>query len=80
MTIERRLARAEFTLTRHYPVPVERVWNAFASEQEKLSWWGAGMTAKQSLETSSPTAISFKRACSSSAASPGNTFETLART
>lgn len=42
MTTERRLARAEFTLTRHYPVPVERVWNAFATEQEKLSWWGAG--------------------------------------
>ena len=42
MTSERRLARAEFTLTRDYPAPVERVWNAFAVEQEKLAWWGAG--------------------------------------
>src|SRR6185436_3563469 len=29
MTTERRLARAGFTLTRDYPVPVERVWDAF---------------------------------------------------
>ncbi len=42
MTIERRLARAEFTLSRDYPVPVERVWDAFATEQQKLAWWGAG--------------------------------------
>ncbi|MFD6358053.1 SRPBCC domain-containing protein [Nocardia tengchongensis] len=42
MTTERRLARAEFTLTRSYPVPVERVWGAFAKEQQKLAWWGAG--------------------------------------
>jgi uncharacterized protein YndB with AHSA1/START domain len=42
MTIERRLARSGFTLTRDYPAPVERVWNAFAVEAEKLSWWGAG--------------------------------------
>ncbi|GAB16931.1 hypothetical protein GOEFS_017_00470 [Gordonia effusa NBRC 100432] len=42
MTSERRLARAEFTLIRDYPVPVERVWNAFADEQEKLAWWGGG--------------------------------------
>jgi uncharacterized protein YndB with AHSA1/START domain len=42
MTIERRLARAGFTLTRDYPVPVERVWAAFADEQQKLAWWGAG--------------------------------------
>jgi len=40
MTIERRLARAGFTLTRDYPVPVERVWGAFADEQQKLAWWG----------------------------------------
>jgi uncharacterized protein YndB with AHSA1/START domain len=44
MTIERRLARAGFTLTRDYPVPVERVWDAFAEEQQKLAWWGAGDT------------------------------------
>jgi uncharacterized protein YndB with AHSA1/START domain len=42
MTIQRRLARAEFLLTRDYPVPVERVWDAFAEEDQKLSWWGAG--------------------------------------
>jgi uncharacterized protein YndB with AHSA1/START domain len=40
MTIERRLARAGFTLTRDYPVPVERVWDAFAEEGQKLRWWG----------------------------------------
>jgi len=42
MTVERRLARAGFTLTREYPAEVERVWDAFADEQQKLSWWGAG--------------------------------------
>ena len=36
MTIERRLARSGFTLTRDYPVPVERVWAAFAEEDQKL--------------------------------------------
>ncbi|MFE4456564.1 SRPBCC domain-containing protein [Nocardia tengchongensis] len=46
MTTERRLARAEFTLTRSYPVPVERVWGAFAEEQQKLAWWGAGDAAE----------------------------------
>ena len=40
MSIERRLARAEFTLTRDYPAPVERVWDAFAVEEQKLAWWG----------------------------------------
>ena len=42
MTIERRIARSGFTLTRDYPAPPERVWNAFADESQKLSWWGAG--------------------------------------
>ena len=42
MRIERRLARAGFTLTRDCPVAVERVWNAFADEDQKLGWWGAG--------------------------------------
>jgi uncharacterized protein YndB with AHSA1/START domain len=42
MTVERRLARAGFTLTRDYPVAIERVWDAFAVEQQKLAWWGAG--------------------------------------
>jgi len=42
MTIERRLARSGFTLTRDYPVPVERIWTAFAQEDQKLQWFGAG--------------------------------------
>jgi uncharacterized protein YndB with AHSA1/START domain len=42
MTIERRLARAGFTLTRDYPAGIERVWEAFADEGQKLDWWGAG--------------------------------------
>jgi len=37
---ERRLARSGFTLTRHYPVPVERVWDAFADEDQKRAWFG----------------------------------------
>ncbi|MGH6952516.1 MAG: SRPBCC domain-containing protein, partial [Vitreimonas sp.] len=44
MTIERRLARAGFTLTRDYPVPVARVWDAFAQEDQKLAWFGTGDT------------------------------------
>lgn len=39
---ERRLARAGFTLTRDYPVPPERVWAAFAEEEQKRQWFGAG--------------------------------------
>ena len=42
MTTERRLARAGFSLTRDYPVPLERVWEAFAREDQKLAWFGAG--------------------------------------
>src|SRR3954447_10339174 len=42
MTIERRLARAGFALTRDYPVPLPRVWRAFAEEDQQLGWWGAG--------------------------------------
>jgi uncharacterized protein YndB with AHSA1/START domain len=42
MTNERRLARSGFTLTRDYPASVERTWNAFAVEAEKLRWWGGG--------------------------------------
>jgi uncharacterized protein YndB with AHSA1/START domain len=44
MTIERRLARAGFTLTRDYPVAVGRVWDAFAEEDQKLHWFCAGDT------------------------------------
>lgn len=40
MTIERRLARAGFTLTRDYPVDVGRVWDAFAVEEQKFAWFG----------------------------------------
>ena len=42
MTIERRLARSGFTLTRDYPVAVDRVWTAFAQEDQKLQWFGGG--------------------------------------
>lgn len=42
MATERRMARAGFTLTRDYGVPVDRVWDAFADENQKLGWWGAG--------------------------------------
>ena len=46
MTVERRLAHAGFTLTRDYPVPLERVWDAFAEEDQKRDWFGAGETAE----------------------------------
>ncbi len=42
MTNGHRLARAGFTLTRDYPAPVERVWGAFAVEEQKLAWFGSG--------------------------------------
>ena len=42
MTIERRLARARFTLTRAYPVPLDRVWKAYAEDDQKLEWFGTG--------------------------------------
>lgn len=44
MTIERRLAHAGFTLTRDYPAPVDRVWAAFAEEEQKLAWFGDAET------------------------------------
>jgi len=44
MPIERRLARAGFTLTRDYRVPLERVWDAFAEEDQKRGWFGDGGT------------------------------------
>ena len=44
MTTERRLARAGFTLTRDYPAPLQRVWDAFAEEDQKLRWFGAADT------------------------------------
>lgn len=36
----RRLVRAGFTLERDYPVPHERLWAAFAREEEKRAWFG----------------------------------------
>jgi uncharacterized protein YndB with AHSA1/START domain len=42
VTSQRRLARAGFTLTRDYPTSIDRVWNAFASEDEKRRWFGSG--------------------------------------
>lgn len=47
MTIVRRLARSGFTLTRDYPVPVERIWDAFADEDQKLAWWGDGVESRE---------------------------------
>lgn len=47
MSAEYRIARSGFTLTREYPAPVVRVWDAFADEGEKRSWWGAA----DSMET-----------------------------
>ena len=44
MPTERRLAHAGFSLTRDYPVPVERVWAAFAEEDQKLQWFGDAST------------------------------------
>ena len=40
MKIERRLAGSGFTLTRDYPVPIERAWAAFAEEDRRLDWFG----------------------------------------
>lgn len=42
MTTERRIARSGFTLTRDYPAPVDRVWSAFAEEDQKHAWFGSG--------------------------------------
>lgn len=40
MMSERRLAHSGFTLTRDYAAPVDRVWDAFAVEEQKRAWWG----------------------------------------
>lgn len=40
MTTQRRLAHSGFTLTREYAAPVERIWDAFADEDQKRAWWG----------------------------------------
>ena len=40
MTVERRVAHASFTLVRDYPAGVDRVWRAFADEEQKRAWQG----------------------------------------
>ena len=40
MTVEHRLAHSGFTLTRDYPVPVQKAWHAFADEEQKRNWFG----------------------------------------
>ncbi|MGO2520979.1 MAG: SRPBCC domain-containing protein [Microbacterium sp.] len=47
MTIQRRLARSGFTLTREYRVPLQRVWDAFADEDQKRSWWGDSVETRE---------------------------------
>ena len=39
--------RANFQIGRDYPAPIESVWSAFADEQQKRSWWGAGDQAEE---------------------------------
>jgi uncharacterized protein YndB with AHSA1/START domain len=50
VTTQHRIARAEFHLARDYPASVDRVWKAFADENEKLSWWGAGDAMEPATE------------------------------
>jgi len=38
---ERSQTHATFVLERHYPVPVERVWDAFADLEIKRQWFGS---------------------------------------
>lgn len=35
------VAHASFTIVRDFPVPVERVWQAFADPEQKKQWFGA---------------------------------------
>ena len=44
MSADHRLARAGFTLTRDYPVGVDRLWAAFAEEDQKRAWYGDAAT------------------------------------
>ena len=39
---ERSQTHATFVLERYYPVPVERVWDAFADLEMKRQWFGSG--------------------------------------
>ena len=53
---ERSQTHATFVLERYYPVPVERVWDAFADPEMKRQWFGSGdlfgiaMTVKRSRD------------------------------
>ncbi len=38
--VERSVAHAGFTLARDYPASIDRVWAAFADEEQKRSWFG----------------------------------------
>ncbi len=38
----RSVAHAGFTLEREYPAPIDQVWAAFAEEERKKQWFGAG--------------------------------------
>lgn len=40
--IERSQAYNTFVIERTFPVPVEKVWDAFANEKSKRSWFGDG--------------------------------------
>lgn len=44
---ERSQTHATFVLERHYPVPVERVWDAFADPEIKQQWFGSPDFAEQ---------------------------------
>lgn len=46
MTMQHRLAHSGFTLTRDYPAPLERTWDAFADAEQKRAWWGGSDRAK----------------------------------
>jgi len=39
---ERSQTHATFVLERYYPVPVERIWDAFADPEMKRQWFGSG--------------------------------------
>lgn len=39
---DRSVAHSGFTLVRDYPVPIERVWEAFAHGDQKRAWFGEG--------------------------------------
>ena len=44
---ERTQTHATFVLERYYPVPVDRVWDAFADPEMKRQWFGSGDFVEQ---------------------------------